>query len=331
MFRFSPLTSLFNFCFLPALSLKCFSNLNFFWKNISFSHNSTSGATIWNKHFNLVLSRQKEIELLVTATVLHPLRSLGLGNWPRILLSFCCKSLSFFMLYLSRFLVCRLQVSPHCRGRWVDVEGMISPCKMLTARQLHKLESWRWNDVCCYIVWLLWIRHGPALLLCFASNSQNYKENKISNILIRDSRACKWYFLPHGCPQGGSSMPTKSLEGLSMQTKSFALTNSQHKLSGILCHQKTRSLFPGKSWAPEVSYGTEHLETCSRIGQKISEDSKLPWGAALAHCWPAALLETWWHKEAQMVTGEKGGWLKRAMKGSALIRHTGLRKKETFP
>lgn len=170
-------------CLTSVFPQVCLSNVSvtqvFLWKSISFSHSCISGAIIWNKHFNLVLSRQKKIKSSVTTTVLHPLRSPALGNWPKSLLSFCCKSLSFCMLYSSSFLICKLQVSPCGTSGLADVERTLSPCKTLTASQLPELESWRGNDTCRRIVCLFWTRHGPALplLLCFALNSPKYREN----------------------------------------------------------------------------------------------------------------------------------------------------------
>lgn len=200
------------------------------------------------------------------------------------------------------FLICKLQVSPHGTGRSVGVEGMLSPCQALTTSQPSKLESWKGNDACCYVVWLLWTRHSPelSLLLCFAFNSPKHEENTLSKILLWDSRDGKWYFLLHGCPHKGSSMQTKSLGGSSMQNKSLGGSSMQTKSLGgssmrtkslaltanTSCHaygaiRKAALLFPRKNWAPYVSYGTEDLETCSRIEQKIAEDSKLPLGGNL--------------------------------------------------
>lgn len=247
-YHFSPPASVFNFWFPPGLS------------NVSVPQ-----VFLW-----------KKITLSVT-TVPHPLRHPALGNWPKILLSFCCKSLPFFMLYSSSFLICKLQVFLHDTGGSVDVEGccLLSPCKTLIASQPPARESWRGNDACCCVVWFPWTRHGPALplLLYLASNSPKCGENKLNNILTWDSRDCKWYFLPHGGLQGGSSMQTRSLGGPSLQTKSLALiANTSCQVYGAT--RKPALLFPQKSWAPCV-----RQLWCWAPGNPLqdrAEDSKLP-------------------------------------------------------
>lgn len=104
-YHFSPPTSVFNFCFPPGLSKVSVTQV-FLWKKITLS----------------------------VTTVLHPLRHPALGNWPKILLSFCCKSLPFFMLYSSRFLICKVQVFLHDTGRSVDVEGC---CLLFSLQNAH--------------------------------------------------------------------------------------------------------------------------------------------------------------------------------------------------